>query len=148
MDALQRDGVEQVLFELFAVVHVEEFAGDEPEAERAGSHPGVREQHEVAIQSGEPRQTHARSGLRGIAQPCFGFARQVMVTDVGRVTDDQVEAVAVGNRRLRGGEIGVVDGEAVVVPESEIAWFTCVGSISKPTARLMRSVPSCSRIAA
>src|ERR1035437_1929036 len=113
MDMKQRNLVEEVALRRLAVVHVHKFARDQPAGDATFCHPGVRKAKEMAVEASEAAELEAARFQRPELQADFLGVRHVMLTNVRRVADKQINA----GRGVRVREVGEVDMEARAFPQ-------------------------------
>src|SRR5487761_1396412 len=87
-----------------AVINVHELARDKPETNTVFGKPVVGEKEKIAVETAEPVNADPRRGQAELAQARFVLGREMVVSDVGRIADNQIEAFALG-RRMSPGEI-------------------------------------------
>ena len=90
MDMKQFDVFGQVGFDGGSVIHVHEFRGNQPDGEAAGGHPGIAQQQEMGVESGQAADVEAEAVGDQRFQPLLVGPVQVMVPHIRRVGQDQV----------------------------------------------------------
>src|SRR5205823_1232539 len=113
VDVEERQAVEQIRLYGLAVVDIHELARDEPSGNAALGHPGVGQAEEMAVEPCKAADLHPAGLLRVELQAVLVAVLQVMVADVGRIADDEIEA----GRGLRARKVGELDYQAGVIPE-------------------------------
>ena len=117
MNVAERHGVEQVALYDRAVVHVHEFAWDQPAGERVLRHPWVTQHHEVAVQPGKAVDLQAPCLPRLRLEPLLLRVRDMVMPDVRRVAYQQIEPLRI-LRRIDPRKVVQADFQTARVPES------------------------------
>src|ERR1017187_9158118 len=92
MNVQERHAIEEVPLDGLAVVHVHEFARDEPSGDAALGHPCVGKAEKMAVKPCESADLNPARLLRAELQAALIPVLQVMMPDIGRIADDEIEA--------------------------------------------------------
>ena len=83
---------EQIPLDGLAVVHIHEFARNQPTGDAVVGHPGMGLAEEMAVEPGKPADLHAAGLLRAKLQAALVAVLQVMVPHIWRIADDEIKA--------------------------------------------------------
>ncbi len=130
VDPPERDAPGQVRPEGRPVVHVQELGGHQPDGEPPIGQPGVAQQEEMGIEAGQTADRHSEPVRDDRLQSLLVLAREMVVSDVGRVREDEIILPIGGEtgeiapdhpqlgplpERRRGGGEGRVDLDATAI---------------------------------
>jgi len=105
--------VEKIMLDGLAVVHVHEFARNEPAGNTAGRHPCMRDAEEVTVEAGEAAHFHPAC-LKGAGlKVCLVAVAKVMMAHIRRIADDEIEP----ERWFFPREVGELEHKAGFFPE-------------------------------